>query len=188
MLTDDQVIEMRHRHAAGETAAALAAVYGVSRQAASAILTGQRRAEVDGPIRQPLSDPSPRVTPTLLKIMESEHAAGDTLAVIAARHRLSRPTVYRALTGLTGLASRYTTVPQMLREACARHRVTQAELAELLGESPRTVEQWVQGRRRPSIGLLSRALRLLELELGDRDQQPPQISSLRAGRRADRPI
>ncbi|MDN4484273.1 hypothetical protein [Demequina lignilytica] len=165
-LTDAQVVELRESYAAGARQVDLAARFGISQTAVSAIVSGRTRAAAGGPVKEsaprarrarssaPGPDPAgassrrTRLTPARVDAIRARVAAGEPRAAVAEAEGVSIHTVHSIMSGRrSGSAGSGSLTDAQVTElrAAAEAGAGQAELAVRFGISQQAVSAILRG-------------------------------------------
>ncbi|MDN4477946.1 hypothetical protein QQX10_06700 [Demequina sp. SYSU T00039] len=166
-LTDAQVVELRESYAAGARQVDLAARFGISQTAVSAIVSGRTRAAAGGPVKESAprarrarsgSAPGPgpagassrrtRLTPVRVDAIRARVAAGEPRAAVAEAEGVSIHTVHSIMSGRrSGSAGSGSLTDAQVTElrAAAEAGAGQAELAVRFGISQQAVSAILRG-------------------------------------------
>jgi hypothetical protein len=98
-LTANQAQSLREERAAGVSARALVAKYGISRYMVGDIIHGKTYQDVGGPICGPVR--KPRLTAAAVIALREEHASGVSRDRLAERYDIARSTMWDILTGIS---------------------------------------------------------------------------------------
>jgi len=98
-LTANQAQALREERAAGVSARALGAKYGISRYIVGDIIHGKMYQDVGGPICGPAR--RPRLTPAAVIALREEHAGGVSRDRLAEQYDIPRSTMWDILTGIS---------------------------------------------------------------------------------------
>ncbi|WP_143340436.1 helix-turn-helix domain-containing protein [Demequina sp. NBRC 110057] len=115
-LSDDDVVRLRERYAAGDSQAGLAQEFGVSQTSVSALVTGKTRADAGGPLAvgsprprrasAPASaSPRVRLTDALVAQVRERVGAGEARAEVASALGISKASVDSIMSGRRGGAA-----------------------------------------------------------------------------------
>ncbi len=170
-LTDAQVVELREAYAAGARQVELAARFGISQTAVSAIVSGRTRAAAGGPLKEvaprarrgagrgasgatsgadpgTASSPRARLTPARVDAIRARVVAGEPRAAVAEAEGISIHTVHSIMSGRRAgtVGTGALTDAQVLElRTAAEAGAGQAELAARFGISQQAVSAILRG-------------------------------------------